>query len=513
MAGEYCLGALCFVPLQEPSPDIFGLSEFLTGLALMVLAWARSDARYRFRVASAAVKVYSLTYRVVAVIGVLILLTELWHAQNWLVPRGPFLTPATWQILLGGTLVTTFLGWAWLAFFHPPVFRPRNAGRFASAFCHAVIRGSDLPLIAEEVERSASDLVRLATDRANRASGNEEIADYEVCANRILLMMADRRFCRAVVESSPTTAIAFFTELSKTRRFGIPIDAFGRNLVSEALKNRDSFMFNEAEGYESGLLGYDKPLTQAIFSDFALVDGVRSLFDLDWKQARQLDPSQWEAYCHALLVAFKSYVDQRAPQHAPVIHGALHNLKHAVEDLHELNGVTGDWNRPTLESLGAVVRFIQDAMRALASGTCHPTARTSIPSSSASRSSRPSFAPLAVAAPRRSGRSSASAWRTSALTNAATMFGTAGTRPPHGHEKRFSRLGGRNCHHATSWSCLRSSSRRSPSSSPSTRSTSRRHENAIRPSTTCAASQTSASSAFATAATSTRVFIAVCARA
>ena len=71
------------------------------------------------------------------------------------------------------------------------------------------------------------------------------------------------------------------------------------------------------------------------------------------------------------------------------------------------------------------------------SGTCHPTARTSIPSSSASRSSRPSFAPLAVAAPRRSGRSSARAWRTSALTNAATIFGTAGTRPPHGHEKRF----------------------------------------------------------------------------
>ena len=78
------------------------------------------------------------------------------------------------------------------------------------------------------------------------------------------------------------------------------------------------------------------------------------------------------------------------------------------------------------------------------SGTCHPTARTSIPSSSASRRSRPSFAPLAVAAPRRAGRSSASAWRTSALTNAATMFGTAGTRPPHGHEKRFNGAEGGN---------------------------------------------------------------------
>ena len=92
------------------------------------------------------------------------------------------------------------------------------------------------------------------------------------------------------------------------------------------------------------------------------------------------------------------------------------------------------------DNLGAhKVAGIQRAIQAAGppSGTCHPTARTSIPSSSASRSSRPSFAPLAVAAPRRSGRSSASVWRTSALTNAATIFGTAGTRPPHGHEKRF----------------------------------------------------------------------------
>ena len=72
------------------------------------------------------------------------------------------------------------------------------------------------------------------------------------------------------------------------------------------------------------------------------------------------------------------------------------------------------------------------------SGTCHPIARTSIPSSSASRSSRPSFAPHAVAAARRSGRSSVPVSSISALTNAATIFGTAGTRPPHGHEKRFS---------------------------------------------------------------------------
>ena len=58
------------------------------------------------------------------------------------------------------------------------------------------------------------------------------------------------------------------------------------------------------------------------------------------------------------------------------------------------------------------------------------------PSSSASRSSRPSFAPHAVAAVRRSGRSLVPVSSASALTNAATIFGTAGTQPPHGHEKR-----------------------------------------------------------------------------
>ena len=42
-----------------------------------------------------------------------------------------------------------------------------------------------------------------------------------------------------------------------------------------------------------------------------------------------------------------------------------------------------------------------------------------------------------VAAARRSGRSSVPVSSTSALTNAGTIFGTAGTRPPHGHKKRF----------------------------------------------------------------------------
>jgi hypothetical protein len=139
----------------------------------------------------------------------------------------------------------------------------------------------------------------------------------------------------------------------------------GTNIVREALRDKDSFLFTETEGYETGLLGFHKPLSQALFSDFALVDGVGTLLDLDWKQARDLDAQQWEAYCQVLLMAFTGYVKQRAPAHSPVIYSALQELKRAVSDLHKLNGATGDWDRPSLDKLKVVVEFFADAMEAL----------------------------------------------------------------------------------------------------------------------------------------------------
>lgn len=373
MPTEYCLGSLCFVPLTEPSPGIFGLQQFVPGLALMALAWTTADARYRFRVASAALPVRTITFSVLATVGPLTLLTTLWHGQHWLVPRGNLLTPAGWQAILGGAFIGTFLLWAWVAFVRPPVFGRRNAKHYARTFYIAVLRGADLPEIVYELGRSVSQLVRLATskEKQRRQAGSEsqsqedEVADVEVCANQILLLLADRKVCRAIVSSSPITAILLFEELSRTRRFGIPVEIFGRNLVSEALKNPDSFLFTETEGYETGLLGFHKPLTQAMFSDFELVEGVGSLLDLDWKQARELDPTQWEAYCRIVLMAFSAYAERKAPEHCVVIYRALQELKQATSDLYKLDGKSEDWDQPSWQKLHVVVRFIQDALKVL----------------------------------------------------------------------------------------------------------------------------------------------------
>ncbi len=373
MPDEYCFRALCFFPLTEPSPGIFGLQQFIPGLALMVVAWTTADAHYRFRVATAALPVRTITFWVLAIVGPLTLLTSLWHAQHWFVPRGNLLTPATWQSLLGGAFIGTFLLWAWVAFVRPPTFSPRNANRYVRAFYIAVLRDRDLPEIVFELAPYVSAIVRLATDQHKHrrlrhpesTAQPEKPSDAETGANEILLLLADRRVCRAIVKSSPITAIMLFEELAHTKRFGVPIDIFARNLVSEALRNKDSFLFTETEGYETGLVGFHKPLSQAMFSDFALVDGVGTLLDLDWKQARELDPQQWEAYCRALLMAFTSYVAQTAPAHSAVIYRALQELEVGVSDLYKLDGATGEWDEPSWRKLGVVMDFIQNALKAL----------------------------------------------------------------------------------------------------------------------------------------------------
>ena len=107
MTVEQCFVGVCFIPLDGSGQKFFGFSEFLAGLALMVLAWTIADVRYRFRVRTAPIPLLGITFSVVATVGVLTLLTDLWRAEQWLVPKGNLLTPASWQAILGGLFLLT----------------------------------------------------------------------------------------------------------------------------------------------------------------------------------------------------------------------------------------------------------------------------------------------------------------------------------------------------------------------------------------------------------------------
>lgn len=291
MIAEKCVVGIRFTPLDPSGPKFFGFSEFLAGLALMVLAWTIGDIRYRFRVRTAPIPLVEITYAVVSAVGILTILTDLWRAQGWVVPRGNLLTPASWQALLAALFLLTFLTWAWFAFIRPPRFGKWNAKRYTQILFRIIVKGSpdDLAIVADELTYSARNLVRYAPEMGTLNSfpgtfeaQKKKLSKTEGYANELLLLIADKRFCRAIVASSPGTAWALFHETGAAGKYGIRIQTFAQNLVNEALTNKDSFIYHETAGYESGLIGYHKPVCQAMFSSYEMVESIDTVFDADF---------------------------------------------------------------------------------------------------------------------------------------------------------------------------------------------------------------------------------------
>lgn len=378
MPSEYFFGLVHFFPLSGNSPKFFGFSEFLAGLALMVLAWTIADVRYRFRVRTTPLPLQGVTFAVVGAVGILTLLTDLWRAEQWLVPRGHLLSPAEWQAILGGLFLLTFLTWAWFAFIRPPIYGKRNAERYARTLYRFILKGSpsELSVIADELALSAKSLVRYTTDKEQLKyhGGHEQdgeklsknLPKVTAYADDILLLIADKRFCRAIVESSPGTALALFQEIGDTKKYGIQVEIFGKNIVNAALTNKDSFLFHEAEGYDSGLLGYHKPLSQAMFSNHMMVESIGTLLDPDIWDMGKWDAAQWKAYCRVTLMTFRDYVDKGFWNHSFVLYRAKGNIERAASDLYKINGViNSSWDDDVQARLRVVVDFIKEAIEIL----------------------------------------------------------------------------------------------------------------------------------------------------
>jgi len=57
-----------------------------------------------------------------------------------------------------------------------------------------------------------------------------------------LLLIAERRLLKAIVDSSPDTALAVFYEKEEMNKYGVSVETFTKNIMNEALVNRNSFL-------------------------------------------------------------------------------------------------------------------------------------------------------------------------------------------------------------------------------------------------------------------------------
>lgn len=365
------------IPSNTASSSIFGFTDFVSTLALLVVVYTITDACFRFRIAVAEPNLLALTFYLVAILGSLVLLTDIWVAQGWLVPM--LMSQAVWRGILGGYFLVVPLAWLYYGYVRPPIFSKNNYKQFARELYKAILKGSDseLPAIANELARSASSLVEFSRP-VRRHRHNDEtklndtrelnVSDY---AHDLIFLLGNRKFCRHIVASCPVTAIAFFEHMTLTKSYEIPIGAFASNISAEAILNKDSILYHEGDGYTSGLMGYHKAFSQALYGNFSLIEKLasngRSPLDIAYEIKRAWDAEQWEAYGGAVLITLTDYVASGSwGRPAYALYRGLEDISHSCMDVYKLAEVEGDYySSDIFKRLNVAVHSLKAAIDAI----------------------------------------------------------------------------------------------------------------------------------------------------
>lgn len=370
---------ICFTTPSGLESSIFGFAEFISALALLVIVYTITGLRYRFRIAVAPLPLFPLTYVLIGIVGFGTLLTDIWVAEGWLVPKSP-ITQSMWRGMLGASFLLVAMTWIYYAFINPPIFGENNYKRFAKELFRVILTGSDseLPVIANELSGSAKSLVKLCrqippsrpnggSDKDKEKRSKPSVGDY---AHDLLLLIGNRKLCRHIIESSPVTAMAFFKAMATNEKYNLPIGQFAKNISTEAIINKDSILYHEDQGYSSGLIGYLKPFSQAVYGNYRLVEALAnhgSPLDIHYELVWSWDSSQLNTYSRAVMITLESYLESGSwNQHSYALYRALEIIKLSCGDIYKLQDIPSDYYSTDIFSrLRAAVGFVSNAVDAI----------------------------------------------------------------------------------------------------------------------------------------------------
>lgn len=366
---DACNDFLCLVNLDPNGPKIFGFSELLAGLALMVLAWTIADTRYRFRIKTAPIPLEKITFWVVLIVGCLTILTDLWRANGLPVIKGNLISPAGWQASLAGVFFINFIGWVWFAFIKPSKYGKLTSKRYIATVYQCILRGSktELSIVADELARSSKRLIFYATDFKSEVSDEHlsNLPDVEAIANDMLSLISDKRFCKAVIKSSQNLALNLFTEVERSNKYGVLLGIFSKNLLTEAIKYEDSFLYHESDFYESGFIGSYRPLSRAMFGNSRMIDKLEVTFDVGWDFEKTWTTIELKAYVRAFLIFVNGYIKDGVPRHSFVMNRTLASISQKSNDLHKVNGIANSWDSEPVQKLGVIVNLLKEIIKKL----------------------------------------------------------------------------------------------------------------------------------------------------
>src|SRR5262249_48933870 len=150
----------------------------------------------------------------------------------------------------------------------------------------------------------------------------------------------------------------------------LSIGQFAANVSTEALKQKDSIIYHEDEGFYSGYFGYTRPFTNALYGDFYLVEALtegNGPLDIDYRERDRFDGRQFKAYCRAVLTTFSAAMEQKAfHAHSYALFRAFSNIESSATDLYRLNEEPRPADADEISGrLNAAIDFINDAIEVI----------------------------------------------------------------------------------------------------------------------------------------------------
>lgn len=355
--------------------SIFNFSTFISALAILVIVYTITDPRYKFRMSITRLpiipryfypSIYNVTFYSMLFIGFGTLITDLVNALDYQPPY--FMSRSICQALFGFLFLFLVAIWIYKSAIKPTIFSKINYEAYFFSLNRILLRGSkeEMAIIANELYYSAKNFVKLV----NYDEQEERyIGEISYCVRDLLLLIGNRKFSHQIIINSPITAAAIFKAISDEKKYYLPVGQFARNITSEAICDKDSFIYHEDDLYSSGLVGYAKPISTAIYGDYKLIDALKlqSPFDIDYSTVSTWDSLQLKAFSRCLQLTLESFLQTKnANQNSYVLNRALSTMVDCTSKLYELNNDAAETSQSDeYQKLVEVVKFIKKTINLL----------------------------------------------------------------------------------------------------------------------------------------------------
>lgn len=356
----------------------FGFSEFLAALALLLIIFSVSDFKYHLRLNLTFIKFKQVALIVSLLIGFLILCVDVWFYY-----RLPIIKFLNDQFLLKAILASVFFGCIsivmLITIIKPPIFNRYNAKAFAREIHGVILSGNEheLTVLTAELMRSIDKIIDFA---AKAESLKDDVDKRNISnlshranwfANDIILLFGDRRFCKVIAAQKPRFAVLFFNKLESLGDQNLPVSTFASNISAEFFKNKNSALYQEEDGYDTGYFGYVKPISEALFGYYPLIESLsktgRTTLTFSYLDFNSFDSEAADVYVRSALLFSESYLKHTHGQmHSYVWHQIVSNVENLSSEIYKINEIEFDyWNTTEHKKFEASVKIVKEVLAVL----------------------------------------------------------------------------------------------------------------------------------------------------